>query len=78
MSNEEQKGKYIKPILVAVVDKQIKQLSKMQVELLGTEINPDDYNNISEMIGNLKEYMINCRSYNGNKNKTRISIVRKI
>jgi hypothetical protein len=66
MSNEEQKGKYIKPILVAVVDKQIKQLSKMQVELLGTEINPDDYNNISEMIGNLKEYMINCRSYNGN------------
>jgi len=50
MSNEEQKGKYIKPILVAVVDKQIKQLSKMQVELLGTEINPDDYNNISEMI----------------------------
>jgi hypothetical protein len=66
MSNEEQKGNYIKPILVAVVDKQIKQLSKMQVELLGTEINPDDYNNISEMIGNLKEYMINCRSYNGN------------
>jgi hypothetical protein len=66
MSNEEQKGNYIKPILVAVVDKQIKQLSKMQVELLGTEINPDDYSNISEMIGNLKEYMVNCRSYNGN------------
>jgi len=53
-------------LLVAVVDKQIKQLSKMQAELLDTGISVDDYNEISEQIGNLKEYMVNCRSYNGN------------
>jgi len=66
MSNEEQNGNLAKPMLVAVVDKQIEQLSKMQVELLGTEVSADDYNEISDMIGTLKEYMVNCRSYNGN------------
>jgi len=66
MSNEEQNGNLAKPMLVAVVDKQIEQLSKMQVELLGTELSADDYNEISDMIGTLKEYMVNCRSYNGN------------
>lgn len=52
-------------VLVAVVDKQIKQLSKMQVKLLRTGISANDYNEISDMIGTLKEFMINCRSYNG-------------
>ena len=60
------KGNNTNTLLVAVVDKQIKQLSKMQGKLLGTGISADDYNEISEQIGNLKEYMINCRSYNGN------------
>ena len=55
-----------KPELVAVVDEQIEQLSKIQVELLGTEISADDYNEISDKIGTLKEYLVNCRSYNGN------------
>lgn len=54
-------------LLVAVVDKQVKQLSDMQLELIQQEaISIEDYNEISELIGNLKEYMINCRSYNGN------------
>lgn len=67
MSNKEQNGNFAKPMLVAVVDKQVKQLSDMQLELIQQEaISIEDYNNISEMIGDLKEYMINCRSYNGN------------
>lgn len=54
-------------LLVAVVDKQVKQLSDMQLELIQQEaISIEDYNEISELIGNLKEYMVNCRSYNGN------------
>ena len=54
-------------LLVAVVDKQVKQLSDMQLELIQQEaISIEDYNEISELIGNLKECMINCRSYNGN------------
>lgn len=64
--SENTKGNNANTLLVAVVDKQIKQLSKMQVELLKTGISAEDYNEISEQIGNLKEYMINCRSYNGN------------
>jgi predicted transposase YdaD len=67
MSNEPQNGNFAKPMLVAVVDKQVKQLSDMQLELIQQEaISIEDYNEISELIGNLKEYMINCRSYNGN------------
>ena len=67
MSNEEQNGNFAKPMLVAVVDKQVKQLSDMQLELIQQQaISIEDYNEISELIGNLKEYMINCRSYNGN------------
>ena len=39
----------------------------MQLELIQQDaITVEDYNEISEMIGNLKEYMVNCRSYNGN------------
>jgi hypothetical protein len=64
--SESTKGNNANTLLVAVVDKQIKQLSKMQVELLKTKISVEDYNEISEQIGNLKEYMVNCRSYNGN------------
>lgn len=65
--SESTKGNYANTLLVAVVDEQIEKLSNMQVELLTTEgFSSDDYNEISEMIGNLKEYMVNCRSYNGN------------
>ena len=65
--NEAENGNKSKPLLVAVVDKQVKQLSDMQLELIQQEaISIEDYNEISELIGNLKEYMINCRSYNGN------------
>jgi uncharacterized membrane protein len=64
--SENIKGNNANTLLVAVVDKHIKQLSKMQVELLKTEISAEDYNEISEQIGNIKEYMVNCRSYNGN------------
>ena len=67
MSNEEQNGNFAKPMLVAVFDRQVRQLSDMQLELIQQEaISIEDYNEISELIGNLKEYMINCRSYNGN------------
>ena len=67
MSIEAQNGNFTKPILVAVVDRQVRQLSDIQLELIQQEaISIEDYNEISELIGNLKEYMINCRSYNGN------------
>lgn len=64
---ENENGNFAKPMLVAVVDRQVRQLSDMQLELIQQEaISIEDYNEISELIGNLKEYMINCRSYNGN------------
>ena len=67
MSIEAQNGNFTKPMLVAVVDRQVRQLSDIQLELIQQEaISIEDYNEISELIGNLKEYMINCRSYNGN------------
>ena len=67
MSIEAQNGNFAKTMLVAVVDRQVRQLSDMQLELIQQEaISIEDYNEISELIGNLKEYMINCRSYNGN------------
>ena len=52
-------------VLPAVIDKQIKKLSKMQVDLMYSGMQSDDFNKMSEMIGNLKEFMVNCRSYNG-------------
>ena len=67
MTNKNKNGNVAKPMLVAVVDRQVRQLSDMQLELIQQEaISIEDYNEISELIGNLKEYMINCRSYNGN------------
>ena len=51
--------------LPAVIDKQVKKLSKMQVDLISSGMEADDFNEISEMIGNLKEFMVNCRSHNG-------------
>lgn len=66
MSIEAQNGNFAKQMLIAVVDRQVRQLSDMQLELIQQEaISIEDYNEISELIGNLKEYMINCRSYNG-------------
>ena len=54
-----------KPMLPAVIDKQVKKLSRMQVDLMSSGMEADDFNEISEIIGNLKEFMVNCRSYNG-------------
>ena len=54
-----------KPVLSAVIDEQVKKLSNMQVDLMSSGFEVDDFNDISEMIGNLKEFMVNCRSYNG-------------
>ena len=65
--SENHEGNNANTLLVAVIDKDIKKLSKMQWELLNFQgISAEDYNEISDMIGTLKEYMINCRSYNGN------------
>ena len=48
-------------MLVNIFDKQIEQLSKMQVELIQSGIDSDNYNKISDMIGDLKDYMLNCQ-----------------
>jgi len=52
-------------VLPAVIDEQVKKLSKMQVDLIYSGLESDDFNKMSEMIGDLKEFMVNCRSYNG-------------
>lgn len=52
-----------KPNLIIVIDKQVNQLSCMQIKLSKTTIYPTDYNEITNMIGNLKEFMVNCDSY---------------
>ena len=64
-STETFKHGIAKPMLPAVIDKQVKKLSRMQVDLISSGMKVDDFNEISEMIGNLKEFMVNCRSYNG-------------
>ena len=64
-TNETFKHGIAKPMLPAVIDKQVKKLSRMQVDLMSSGMEADDFNEISEMIGNLKEFMVNCRSYNG-------------
>lgn len=53
-----------KDTVSSLVDKNIIKLSKMQVEFLKTNIASYDYNEISDMIGNLKVFMTNCKSYN--------------
>jgi hypothetical protein len=52
-------------VLPAVIDEQVKKLSKMQVDLIYSGMQSYDFNKMSEMIGDLKEFMVNCRSYNG-------------
>jgi hypothetical protein len=49
--------------LITVIDKQVKQLSYMQIELSKTTIYPADYNEITSRISDLKEFMVNCDSY---------------
>lgn len=49
--------------LLSIIDNQIKRLSTMQIELLSTNISSSDYNEISDMMGNLKGYLANCPSY---------------
>ena len=58
-------------LLVAIIDRDLKKLSKMQWELLNFQgISAEDYNEISDMIGTLKDYMVNCPSYKGNEKQT--------
>lgn len=49
-----------------IFDKQVKKLSDIQIDLLKSDINEKDFNDISEMIGTLKEYILNCESYTKN------------
>lgn len=49
-----------------IFDISVEKLSNIQIELAKTDISAADYNGISEMIGNLKELIINCESYNKN------------
>lgn len=47
------------------IDKHVEQLTHIQIELMQQKsINADDFNVISEMISNLKDYMVNCSAYN--------------
>jgi hypothetical protein len=46
-----------------LIDRQIKILSRMQINLLFGAVSSDDYNEISDKIGDLKEFMVNCKSY---------------
>lgn len=51
--------------MTTIVDTAVKQLSKLQVDLMiNSDISANDYNDISEKVGELKELMINCNSYN--------------
>ena len=51
--------------LTTLIDTAVKQLSKLQVDLMiNSDISANDYNDISEKVGELKELMINCNSYN--------------
>lgn len=50
--------------LSEIIDTNIQTLSDMQLKLFTQkDISSDDYNRISEKIGELKETMINCKSY---------------
>lgn len=49
--------------ITVIIDEQVKRLSKMQVDLMCIGMVADDFNEISEMIGQLKEFMINNTSY---------------
>ena len=49
-------------MIKSTIEKQVSILSKMQIELIHPKINPDDYNTISEMIDDLKFFMVNCKS----------------
>jgi hypothetical protein len=55
-------NKYNHNKLLTILNKQIENLSKIQLELLDTSISAEDFNNISELINNVKEYIINCQS----------------
>jgi hypothetical protein len=44
------------------IDRIVTNLSNLQIEL-GSFLYPEDFNNTVELIGELKEYLINCDSY---------------
>ncbi len=55
---------------ISAIDKMVKQLSKMQIKLMDAGITPDEYNDLSESIGNLKEQLINSESYRNQEKKS--------
>lgn len=60
-------SKCVDKSLTNVFDIQVKKLSDIQIELIQQkEISTQDYNMISEMIENLKDYIINSKSYKRN------------
>ena len=48
--------------IVNLIDNQVSALSRIQIELFG-KLTADEYNKVSEMIGELKEYLINGPTY---------------
>lgn len=57
--------RYIKKIIKyknANLDNQINQLSKIQIMLLDNNIQSEKYNDISDIIGNLKESLANLKN----------------
>jgi len=47
-----------------IIDRNVVALSKVQVQLMDSKMTTEDFNKASEMIGELKEFLINCDSYN--------------
>ena len=54
----------------SILDRQVRELNKIELRLLSTDatILPDDFHRISDMIGELKEFMVNCPSYTNEVN----------
>lgn len=46
------------------IDHEVSKLSTIQAKLMFANMSAKDYNKASEMIGELKEFLINCESYN--------------
>ncbi len=46
------------------IDKIVKKLSKIQVELLQIGITNEEYNEVTDFIHDAKMYLVNTKSYN--------------
>lgn len=52
-------------LLPTVIDDVVKRLSQIKIDFMNTKMQAKDFNEISEQITDLKEYLINSDSYNG-------------